>query len=77
MFSIFYSRRLFAFTASSTCRSLQIQCQGRGDEIINIYMYFFFQLISLHTFLLDGPFHYFVVIVVVFYYFLTLFYTVY
>ena len=40
-------------------------------------MFFFFQLISLHTFLLDGPFHYFVVIVVVFYYFLTLFYNVY
>ena len=40
VFSIFYSGRLFAFSASSTCRSLQIQCQGKGDEIINIYRFF-------------------------------------
>ena len=40
-----------------------------------IYIYiFFFNLISLHAFLLDGPFRFFFVIV--FYYFFTLFYTV-
>ena len=43
----------------------------------NTYIYFFFQLISLHALLLDGPFHFFFVIIVVFYYFLTLFYTLY
>ena len=48
--------------ASSTCRSLQIRCQGKGDRIISK---FFFNLISLHAFLLDGPFHFFLVIVVV------------
>ena len=53
--------RLFAFMASSTCRSLQIRCQGKGDRIISK---FFFNLISLHAFLLDGPFHFFFVIVV-------------
>ena len=54
--------------ASSTCRSLQIKCQGKGDEILYIYIYiFFFNLISLHAFLLDGPFRFFFVIV--FYYF--------
>ena len=60
--------------ASSTCRSLQIRCQRKGDRIISR---FFFNLISLHAFLLDGPFHFFfVIVVVVFFYFLTLFYTV-
>ena len=39
--NFFYWGRLFAFTASSTCRSLQIQCQGKGDEITNIYTHFF------------------------------------
>ena len=44
----------------------------------NIYIYtFFFQFISLHALLLEGPFHFFFVIIVVFYYFLTLFYTLY
>ena len=33
---------------------------------LQIYIYIFFQLISLHAFLLDGPFHFFLVIVVVF-----------
>ena len=33
---------------------------------LQIYIHIFFQLISLHAFLLDGPFHFFLVIVVVF-----------
>ena len=42
--NLFYWGRLFAFTASSACRSLQIQCQGKGDEITNIYINFFFSI---------------------------------
>ena len=65
--NLFYWGRLFAFTASSACRSLQIQCQGKGDEITNIYINFFFQLISLQALLFGGPFHFFFLIVVVFF----------
>ena len=38
----FFFLNFFLFTASSTCRSLQIKCQGKGDEIIYIYIYIFF-----------------------------------
>ena len=45
-------------------------CFIEEDEITNIYINFFFQLISLQALLFDGPFHFFFPIVVVFLLFL-------
>ena len=66
-------------TTKQVCRDELVVYLSFSSHNIYIYIYilFFFQLISLHALLLEGPFHFFFVIIVVFYYVLTLFYTVY
>ena len=77
MFSIFFIEEDFSpLRLPPHVGRYKFSVRGKVMKL-QIYIHIFFQLISLHAFLLDGPFHFSSSLLLFFYYFLTLFYTVY